>query len=424
MNIIDNMDFNYMKKIRKLYETSSNLLEVVFILGNNTCDMDSALSAYMLSIGKNIQKGTITLDKKGNPSLNYNSRVVYIPVLNIKRGTLPYRLEVKYAFDRSGLDENDFWYISDEIFNPYKLFQHKISSKNVKTSLILVDHTILIEEQGYLSGYVTGIYDHHLLSFYNGQYKNLRKLNILYPVGSCTTLILNEFFIDDDFPVKILSPLLAVSAILLDTKKFKDEFYRNRWADLDKKVYKIIKKVVKKEDKKIKMKQYYSKMKELKHEIEKNLNLGFGALLSKDQKYFYWNNRQKAVWSSLHIPYEEIRKRFGDKSVINHYLDFYKWKANSYEERKNTYFITNSPLGDKQRLFTIFNPIKFPLNKEYIRNELMKHSAKYFYSVDVNQVFGENNMPAGEICYIVVDHIYSRKSFEPILKYFFSNIQN
>ena len=82
-----------------------------------------------------------------------------MPVLNIPRGTLPYRIDVKYVFDRFGIDDNLFWYISDEIFFKNNLFKYKQNLFNIKTSLILVDYTILIEEQNYLSEYVIEIYD-------------------------------------------------------------------------------------------------------------------------------------------------------------------------------------------------------------------------------------------------------------------------
>ena len=103
------MDFNYLKEIKNIYESSTFLLEIVFILGNNTCDMDSALSCYLLSIGKNIKSGAINLSKKkGKPSINPETKVIYLPVLNVKRGTLPHRIDVKYIFDHFGI-ENDFW---------------------------------------------------------------------------------------------------------------------------------------------------------------------------------------------------------------------------------------------------------------------------------------------------------------------------
>ena len=282
------MAFNYLKEIRNLYENSTILFKICFIMGNNTCDMDSALSAYLLSIGKNIQKGVISINKKGEPSINLEAKKIYLPVLNIKRGTLPHRIDVKYVFDKFNIYENDFWYTSDDIFNPDNLFKYK-NNANIKTSIILVDHTILMEKQKYLSEYVTNIYDHHLLSNYNGEYKNLKKLNIKYPVGSCSTLILSEFFNNDDFPVKVVSPVLSLSAILLDTKKFNPDFYKNRWVDLDRKIYKKIKKVIKKDENiKIKMKKYFKEIKDLKHDVNLNLALGFEPLLAKDQKFYKW----------------------------------------------------------------------------------------------------------------------------------------
>jgi len=307
------MNFNYLKEIKKIYENCTSLIEIVFVLGNPTCDIDSALSAYILSIGENIKCGTIKLSKKGKPSLNENPTKIFLPVLNIERGTLFYRIDVKYLFDKFSIDEKDFFYINDEIFNSHNLFKYKnYQDKNIKTNLILVDHTILSDDELYLADYVINIYDHHLLTNYPNLYKNLQKMNIKYPTGSCTTLILNDYFYsqkDEDFPVKIISPLLAVSAILVDTKKFDKDFYDNRWVDLDKKIYKYLKKYIKEEYKDIKMKNYFKEIKDIKHDKEKNLALGIGPLLSKDKKTFNWD-KFKAVWSSFPVSLYDIEKKY------------------------------------------------------------------------------------------------------------------
>ena len=411
------MDFNYLKEIKKLYENNSSLLEIIFILGNNTCDLDSALSAYILSIGENINCGTIALSKKGKPSLNEKAKKLYIPVLNIQRGTLPYRIDVKYIFNKFNIDENDFWYISDSIFDVHNLFKYKnCENKNIKTNLILVDHTILIDEEKYLADYVIDIYDHHLLTNYSSLYKNLQKMNIRYPVGSCSTLILNDFFCmnkEQDFPINIISPLLAVSAILIDTKKFNDEFYRNRWIDLDKKVYKHIKKIIKEEYKGIKMKEYFKEIKDIKHDIQKNLELGIEPLLIKDQKTYNWDNK-KAIWSSFPVSYNDIIKKYGNDELFNNILKYYSGK--SEEEQKNIFYITNSNLNKKQKLFTLYNPIKLPFNKEEILKEIKNFNNDENINVEVEQT-------KGEICLITLPDTFSRKSFEPILKKFFGNIK-
>jgi hypothetical protein len=109
--------------------------------------------------------------------------------------------------------------------------------------------------------------------------------------------------------------------------------------------------------------------------------------------------------------------------MINIYLTYYDGKT--IGDKSNTFYITNSPFREKRRLFTIYNPTKLPFNKEQIRTELIKHTEKDFYSVDIHEIFDyDNNIAKGEMCHIVLDHIYSRKSFEPILKLIFSEIIN
>ena len=418
------MDFNYLKEIKKIYENCTSLIEIVFVLGNPTCDIDSALSAYILSIGENIKCGTIKLSKKGKPSLNENPTKIFLPVLNIERGTLFYRIDVKYLFDKFSIDEKDFFYINDEIFNSHKLFNYKnYQDKNIKTNLILVDHTILSDDELYLADYVINIYDHHLLTNYPNLYKNLQKMNIKYPTGSCTTLILNDYFYsqkDEDFPVKIISPLLAVSAILVDTKKFDKDFYDNRWVDLDKKIYKYLKKYIKEEYKDIKMKNYFKEIKDIKHDKEKNLALGIGPLLSKDKKTFNWD-KFKAVWSSFPVSLYDIEKKYGKQELINNYMKCFEDKND--EEKKNIFYITNSNAQNKQKIFTIFNPIQLPFNKDEIQNEINKYNKKEEFSADIENITDENGKPCGEICNILLPDTYSRKSFEPILKKFICNLK-
>ena len=408
------MDFNYLKEIRNIYENCQSLLEIIFVLGNTSCDLDSALSAYILSISENLKCGTIKISEKGKPSINEKITKVYLPVLNIKRGTLPYRIDIKYIFDKFNIDQNDFWYISDSIFDANSLFKYKnYENKNIKTSLILVDHTILTKDQQYLADYVIDIHDHHLLTNLPDLYKNLKRINIKYPIGSCTTLILNDYLCikkKETFPSKILPPLLAVSAILVDTEKFKDNLYGIRWVDLDKKVYKYLKKLVKKKED-IKMKEYYKQIKEIKHDEEKNLELGVEALLSKVQKIFDWGHK-KAIWSSFPVSFYKIKKKFGDEDINNNFMKYYSGK--SEDEIKNTFYLTNSSIEKGKKLFTIFNPIQLPFSKEEIEKEIKKFNEKDEVSIEIEKT-------KGEICKIILPGTYSRKIFEPILKGFFNN---
>ena len=100
---------SYLKKLKYLFSNSKNLLEITYILGNNTCDLDSAISSYLLSIGLNLKEKTIESLNEHKFKLNLDSKKLYLPVLNINRGTFKYRIDVKYVFDKFGIDENDFF---------------------------------------------------------------------------------------------------------------------------------------------------------------------------------------------------------------------------------------------------------------------------------------------------------------------------
>ena len=408
------MNSIYLKEIKDLYESQLFLEEVTFILGNKACDMDSALSSYLLSIGKNIKYNAITYNKSNDSFIfNKNPKHLFLPVLNIKRGTFHQRLDEKYVFDLFKIDENLFWYISDEIFDENNLFS-LLKNNNIKVNIILVDHSKLCEEQLYLSDYVTEIYDHHQEFKYN--FKNLKNAHIKYPLGSCSTLILLDYFFNV-FPKCLINPLFAITAILIDTNKFEKNFYNNRWIDLDRIVYKKIKSEIKPNEKKIKAKDYFKNIMQIKYDIEKNLELGVEILLLKDQKQFNWSGI-KIIWSSLQVPYYKMQDKFGINEIISQMYSYYINKTK--EEVLSQFFITNSNYDGKSRVFTVFNPIKIPIDIEELKNSLSFTLKNGFISINCDDTFEENLK--GVIYYIILDKTFTRKNVEPVFKELFTSL--
>ena len=414
---------SYLKKLNYLFINSKNLSEITFILGNNTCDLDSAICSYLLSIALNIKENTIIFDNENNSKLNINSNKIYLPVLNIKRNTLKYRIDVKYVFDKFNIDENYFWYISDEFLTKEKLFQYpniKSVYNKINSYIILEDHNLLIEEQNYLSSYIINIYDHHIITKYNNNYPNLQSMYIKLPVGSCSTLILSDFFMDN-FPSKIISPLFALTANLIDSRNFAKDYYGNRWVDLDKKVFNKIKSEIK--DDSFNMDEYYKEISGIKHNVEKNLELGIEALLTKVQKYYDFNGF-KIIWSAFYISFYDIQKHFGDDEIISNILEYYKNKKN--EEIKKIFFVTNSPVDKNKELVTIYNPAEVPIEFEEFKNEVEKNNKNYFYSMEkkIYKDKDNNEKIKGIMYYFVVNHFYTRKQIEPILQKICYKLEN
>ena len=217
-NLLNIDKISYLKELRTIFLNSEYLSEITFIMGNNTCDLDSAICSYLLSLALNLKEKVIILDDKQNPKLNLKSQHIYLPVLNIIRGTLPSRIDVKYVFNKFNLDGNDFCYISDDYLTKEKLF-HYSNNKYIKSNIILVDHNLLIDKQKYLSNYIINIIDHHIITNYNNNYPNLKSINIQLPIGSCSTLILSKYFMDI-FPSKLISPLFALTANIIDERNY------------------------------------------------------------------------------------------------------------------------------------------------------------------------------------------------------------
>ena len=104
--------FNYLLEIKKLLK-SDLINEIIYVLGNSGGDLDSIISSYMTSLGENIENNIIYFDEFNNPKINKTTKKIFIPVINIKRGTYFERLEGKYVFNKFNINDQDFLYIND-----------------------------------------------------------------------------------------------------------------------------------------------------------------------------------------------------------------------------------------------------------------------------------------------------------------------
>ena len=382
--------FNYLKALKKLNE-SPLITKRTYILGNTSVDMDSVLAAYLLAIGKNMKEKIIYIDENNEIQINEKTDKIYYPILNCKRGTYHHRLDGQYVFEKFKIDENDFLYSDDEFFS-----EEKIKSTQ-NTDFILVDHSLLDSKQKYLSPYIIEVIDHHIVPSYD--FPNLKDRCIQYPIGSCTTLVLLNYFVKN-FPLMFISPLFSVTAILLDTENFKESFYGNRWVDLDKIVLDLI---IKYSPVDVNITEYYKKVQGEKTNVERNLALGINVLFEKDKKTFDWE-KNKVEWSAIPVSYLKVMDKFNYNS-LNDYFDRLK------NERK--YYVSNSVLDSGDKLMTVYSFDNFNgVNRDNILNKL-------------KEKYGENLREAKfddekKTLFIQLPNTSSRKSTEPIFRNIFN----
>lgn len=126
----------------KISRDNENLF--TFVIGNQSADLDSIVSAIGLAYYKN------------NTIINNKRR--YLPVVNNTREILESKEECKYLFDYHKINMNDLIFLNDLISS------NKSELTFEKSSIILVDHNKLDEHERKLKfeNHITGVIDHHL----------------------------------------------------------------------------------------------------------------------------------------------------------------------------------------------------------------------------------------------------------------------
>lgn len=184
-----------------------NILQepTLVVLGNEACDLDSAVSALVLAfflhrIGRHAPRNVI-------------------PVLNIPRKELPLKTEVTYFLQKKSLDLNDL-VCNDEI-------RWAELRESNKLSTVLVDHNY--SKYGPIT---VQVLDHHQ---YDGLNSNLpeeceKRIEL---VGSCASIVADQVLQAGQGFNKELEPLsLLYAAIVLDTVNFSKDADKARELDV------------------------------------------------------------------------------------------------------------------------------------------------------------------------------------------------
>lgn len=181
------------------------------VLGNQSADMDSVVSAIILAHIR-------------GPSV--------LSLINIPKEDLDLRKDVDYLFNKLGVDRDALLYREDfPLLIDY--------AKQGLTRIILVDHNILPVDQTALEPYVEEIFDHH-------QDENVPYLLLapekkhLLVTGSNASLIAKEIFETKQKALTEEVSYLLLAPILLDTDNLKD---RNKTTRLDRFMAKRLKKL-------------------------------------------------------------------------------------------------------------------------------------------------------------------------------------
>ncbi|XP_072019934.1 uncharacterized protein [Amphiura filiformis] len=188
---------SFLKESKRKLSTLSDETKVHVVIGNESCDLDSAVSAlvyayYLHSVSK---------------QTDGDSNVLYIPILNIPHQDYSVRTEVTHCLQAH--------HITDDIL----VFRDEANLRTLheKSQLLLtlVDHNVLVSSDSFLDDDIVEIVDHHSNGRHDGED---RKLDItLETVGSCCTLVTEKILLDGKEILDETTATLLLSTILVDT---------------------------------------------------------------------------------------------------------------------------------------------------------------------------------------------------------------
>lgn len=307
--------------------------------------------------------------------------------------------------------------------------------------IILVDHNKLDEKQIFLKELVTEIIDHHVDFDCQILYRNIKRKSIVFPLGSCSTLVLIENLINlekylfyEEIKIKEVESffrnsfkdfLIFIAAVLIDTRNFLEDDFNVRWSNLDilafNRIIEMNKRFFsnefdfeKKEIIKISNK-FYENLINSKYDEDSNLNLGIKKLLNKDMKEFSYDNKIRIIWSSLQVPLEKIIEKEG--------LENLKYEINYSLLNKELYVINYRKIenGNSYTFIAFFINYKND-EKNLDLNTFCIKLDSYLKNEMINDYF-DFKILEDTFCLIKLNPSITRKNFEPHLNKLIKNLK-
>ncbi|KAF9936951.1 Exopolyphosphatase [Mortierella alpina] len=192
---------------------------VIVVSGNESADLDSIVSAVTTSF----------FLSRLQQSVLGQSNAIVVPFVNIDREDLALRSDVVYLLASSNISSDDLFF-RDQLPQLESILQRGPD----QLSLFLVDHNQLAIGMSSLStAKVVGILDHHVDA---GLYKDTAKIRRIETVGSCASLIADQF-LNDTIALDLKttngkgepdwiqqSARLLLGPVLIDTRNLNPEF--------------------------------------------------------------------------------------------------------------------------------------------------------------------------------------------------------
>lgn len=450
---------SFIKTIKKSIEeliVPQCTYEIIFVMGNSSCDMDSFTCSIALSYLKNVESGFIIVKNKEEISYNISKtdiNRVYVPIINCG-DKLSWRLDIDELLRQTNLTDKEFFYFNSTFsysngqlsFLPIKGLEHE---NKISYNFILVDHHELDINQKFISQYVIEIVDHHDDTKFKGKsdYVKLQKYKVEFPRCSNMVLVIEEMLSNPT-----LTPFLDslqqqnffevfVAPIILDSSNFDEKLKNTKWVEKDRETLHQIMRRFKgsilvsnknpltdnsgDEELKEYSAEIFKLLSEVKFSPSRNLELGVDGLVNKDRKDFEVVLKDESVtkitFASFPVPFNDVVNKY-QLSGIEEYLE-----TLSKENNIDLFVIIyrNAEKATCALLYTTaLSKAKKPFEDESIKKLFKDVSTDLIESKSITSFDSLENFEGNSSINIMITKgSLSRKILWPQVNNFFSNFQ-
>ncbi|KAK4877720.1 hypothetical protein RN001_010226 [Aquatica leii] len=246
----------YLSESKKaLATTDFSKANVHIVMGNESCDLDSMISALALAYFHNKQ------------NLKTSKTTLVLPVLNILSVELLLRTENCFVLDELKIDKNSL--IFRDTINLEEIQKHGL------LKLSIVDHHVLRDKDKFLQSSVVEVFDHRPKDT-KAMWDSSKTYVNVAEVGSCATLVANEILKRNPHVINESLGSLLYDVITFDTIGFNPE--ADKVKELDITVSKQLENIIEKKDAVKRYKELWQAHNDVSHLSPKQL-------LSKDLKF-------------------------------------------------------------------------------------------------------------------------------------------
>lgn len=241
-------------------EANSDKLRIV--MGNTSCDVDSAVGALVLAHFYNIK---------------YNQQ--WIPVINCRREDFFVNLEITLHLEKCGISHDQLYF--------YDEFRAQYPDAESIDEVALIDHNVLDKDQSDLGSKVTRVVDHHIDS---GAYAGQLKEKQCHLVGSACSLVALMIKADEALYAEDMERMepgqpanlayLLGAAVVLDSYFFKEELRAKKWTEQDTEAYDFLMRFADISH------DYWSALNDIKFNVQAGLGLGLKGIFIRDFKQY------------------------------------------------------------------------------------------------------------------------------------------